>query len=1132
MSKAISLCFDSVEPPETIKDFLEHYTGEGTVLYVAEVEYEGSRTWAKVVFRDTETAEMVKSMADEGFLDWDSYLKARDIGAGRRRHMVHFIDNIILHFGCQVSKEKFSVLWKRKNVLVKFGLGLRKFYLFLSYHLTRYRLELSYENIWQIVLHRPLGQTKKFLRIQLLGGLKIFRAESTTRGCFQEIKEDQWIREVDFSPSLCIGQSSALCLELPSCEQLPNFQDNFVHYKENAGHFFLEELGASGFCQVQDSDLVPIVSSVAQGYGHELPHDILFQVNSLVQHGYLPGPALDADFFRLVDPRKFDVSLIKKALEKLHLSDECCYDPSRWLRDQYRKFLTCGRDRGRPLLINNPAVDDDGLVNVYRVQITPTKVYFCGPEVNLSNRVLRKFPDDIDNFLRVSFLDEDLDRLYSTNISPRRYSAAEGRRSNIYRRILSTLRNGVVIGTKKFEFLGFSQSQLRDNSLWMFASRPGLTAADIREWMGDFRDIKNVAKYAARLGQSFSSSRETFDVGRDEIEIIPDIEVESCGGSVKYIFSDGIGKISAELALSISRKLGFRSYAPSAFQIRYGGYKGVVAVDPTSKMKLSLRESMCKYKSNNTSLDVLAWSKYQACFLNREIIILMSTLGVRDHVFERKQREAISQLDSILSDPLCAKEALELMGSGESTDILKEMLECGYNPDEEPFLAMMLQTFRASKLLDLRTRARIFLPKGRAMMGCLDETGTLEYGQVFVQFSSARNRQFCDEYFSGSGLDHQNRILKQQIVVAKNPCLHPGDIRVLNAVDVPALHHMVDCVVFPQKGKRPHPNECSGSDLDGDVYFVCWDPDLIPPRRHAPMDYTAAPSVALDHDVTLEEVQEYFSDYILNDSLGIICHAHTVFADRKPNMAMSKECKELARLASIAVDFPKTGVPAKIPQHLRVREYPDFMEKPQKRTYESQRVLGKLFRAVKDIASDSDKSRAESFTLEVARRSYDPDMEVDGFKDHVKEALDYKTEYDNKLGNMMDYFGIKTEAEIISGCIMKMAKSFDKKRDMDAVTFAVRSLRKQARSWFGDKRDGDESDDEHDASFAKASAWYYVTYHPSFWGRSNDQETDRPHFLSFPWCVYDKLVEIKKSKVVSARWASSSYTLEQQLRFL
>ncbi|CAL5428112.1 unnamed protein product [Camellia sinensis] len=376
----------------------------------------------------------------------------------------------------------------------------------------------------------------------------------------------------------------------------------------------------------------------------------------------------------------------------------------------------------------------------------------------------------------------------------------------------------------------------------MFASRSGLTAADIRNWMGDFRQIRNVAKYAARLGQSFGSSTETLSVSRHEMEIIPDVEVVTRG--IKYVFSDGIGKISADFGRRVAKKCGLKSSTTSAFQIRYGGYKGVVAVDPNSSMKLSLRMSMSKYESDNTKLDVLAWSKYQPCFLNRQLITLLSTLGVRDHIFEKKQREAIQELNTILTEPLMAQEALELMSPGENTNILKEMLLCGYKPDAEPFLSMM-----------------IFVPRGRSMMGCLDETRTLEYGQVFVQISGVGHRPFNDNsllMLGGCVSDQHNRIVEGKVVVAKNHCLHPGDVRVLSAVNVPALHHMVDCVVFPQQGMsadsngRPHPNECSGSDLDGNIYFVCWDPDLIPPRQIQPMDYTPAPSMLSDHDVTIE----------------------------------------------------------------------------------------------------------------------------------------------------------------------------------------------------------------------------------------------------------------------------------------
>ncbi|KAK3219720.1 hypothetical protein Dsin_013690 [Dipteronia sinensis] len=87
----------------------------------------------------------------------------------------------------------------------------------------------------------------------------------------------------------------------------------------------------------------------------------------------------------------------------------------------------------------------------------------------------------------------------------------------------------------------------------------------------------------------------------------------------------------------------------------------------------------------------------------------------------------------------------------------------------------------------------------------------------------------------------------------------------------------------------------------------------------------------------------------MNDRLGVICIAHVVFADTEPNKAMSNSCQELARLASIAVDFAKTGVPAEIPRSLRVKEYPDFMEKEKRPTYKSPHVLGKLIGKLKTL---------------------------------------------------------------------------------------------------------------------------------------------------------------------------------------
>ncbi|CAH9146430.1 unnamed protein product [Cuscuta epithymum] len=1067
---------------------LERYTGVGSV-YAIEVKMakKGGRAYAKVQFDKASSAEGIIALASQNGLHYgSSYLKAWELDAYivQPRSYIHKMENITLCFGCQISVERFYKLCRFEDVSIEFGYGLKKIRFYLSHHFVRYKLQLLYDHIWQIVLHRSPAQNIKYLVIQLVAAPRIYKKieEDTIYSFFQETPDDQWVRTTDFTQSL-IGESSGLCLELPRGVKLPDFRNNFVFYNETESQFILEP--GSRFSR--NLHLVPIIHPPR---GSELPFDLVFKISSLVQHGCLPGPVLNDRFFRLVDPRLVNIDCIENALEKLLYMKECCYDPVMWLTDAYRNFKHPPKSASINL--------DDGLVYVRRVLVTPTKVYFYGPEVNQSNRVLRHYINDIENFLRVSFVDEECDKIQSIDLSQRGIG-----KTDIYSRILLTLKNGIVIGDKRFEFLAFSSSQLRESSVWMFASRVGLTATDIREWMGNLKKIKNVAKYAARLGQSFGSSREAESVHRNEIEIVPDI-IKITKQGTEYNFSDGIGKISSDFAEKVAIECGLEKLAPSAYQIRYGGFKGVVAVDPSSSKKLSLRKSMLKYESNNVKLDVLAWSKYQPCYLNRQLVTLLSTLGIKDAVFELKQKEAVAQLNEILTNPAKAAEALELMAPGENTNIIKEMLMCGYKPDAEPFLSMTLQTFRAFKLQDIRTKARIFIPSARSMMGCLDETRTLEYGEVFVQYSGAGWRQSLVDSLHYNETRDCKYIVTGKVVVAKNPCLHPGDVRVLRAVNVPALHHMVDCVVFPQKGQRPHPNECSGSDLDGDIYFVCWDQDLIPKEMKPAMDYTPAPSMALDHDVTIEEVQKYFADYIVNDSLGIISNAHVVFADKEDKMAMSEPCLELAKLFSIAVDFPKTGVPAEIPYHLRVKEYPDFMEKPaEKTTYVSSRVIGKLFRAVKHITPQL--SSITSFTVEVAKKSYDPDMEVDGFEDFIEEAFNCKTRYDFKLGNLMDYYGIKTEAEVLSGGVIKTSKFFDRRRDADAVSFAVRALKKEARSWF---KKGSESAED---LLAKASAWYHVTYHHTYWGNYNE-DMNRAHFISFPWCVYDKLIQIKRAK--------------------
>jgi RNA-dependent RNA polymerase len=71
--------------------------------------------------------------------------------------------------------------------------------------------------------------------------------------------------------------------------------------------------------------------------------------------------------------------------------------------------------------------------------------------------------------------------------------------SKLYDRIKAILINGIGICDRRYNFLAFSSSQLREHCCWMFSSMNQVSANRIRDWMGDFRNIHPVAKMAARV---------------------------------------------------------------------------------------------------------------------------------------------------------------------------------------------------------------------------------------------------------------------------------------------------------------------------------------------------------------------------------------------------------------------------------------------------------------------------------------------------------------------------------------------------------------------------------------------------------------------------------------------------------
>ncbi|CAF2692833.1 unnamed protein product [Rotaria sp. Silwood2] len=141
--------------------------------------------------------------------------------------------------------------------------------------------------------------------------------------------------------------------------------------------------------------------------------------------------------------------------------------------------------------------------------------------------------------------------------------------------------------------------------------------------------------------------------------------------------------------------------------------------------------------------------------------------------------------------------------------------------------------------------------------------------------------------------------------VAKSPSYHLGDIRLLKLTSYQQLEHLYDVIVFPTKGQRPHPNEITGSDLDGDKYLICWDYDLIPKQTNKPMNYNSTSKVKESEFITRKEMISYFANAQKTNQSGIIDNYFNYWANLLG--VNSTQCRRLAELFSKAVDAPKTG---------------------------------------------------------------------------------------------------------------------------------------------------------------------------------------------------------------------------------
>lgn len=507
--------------------------------------------------------------------------------------------------------------------------------------------------------------------------------------------------------------------------------------------------------------------------------------------------------------------------------------------------------------------------------------------------------------------------------------------------------------------------------------------------------------------------------------------------------------------------------------------------------RLAFRDSMIKYWSNDTTIEVLAsYARPQELFLNQQLIMLLSNLGIPDEVFMKLLKDQLKFMSEMFTNEDRARERLSSMDCGINW---KELFKTQFKTTSDPYFRSLLTALYKGRIKGLREKSRIPIDplKARVLLGTVDETGTLDYGQVFIQIS----RNLKDP-------DKEKLIIQQRVVIGKSPCLHPGDVRTFDAIDCPSLHHMCDCIVFPSRGPRPHPNELSGSDLDGDLYHVIWLEELVPMEPNKdPMMYPTIPVMEIQDTVSTEHMLDFLKENIEFDCLGQINNLHKALVDQKG--LDSESCLKLAELHTQAVDAPKTGqwphVHSKIKRLLK--RHPDFMMKEDKPSYPSEKVLGQMYRECNKLCNTD---------------NYSPEwrspgmISIPGIEKFEEDAKKQYVDFNSALEEMMTMYGVNTEAEFMSGIVQSYHKKIGKEGTaISDIIYSMKSklIEKYRGIFCEDQRlmEGGSIDEEQ--AICKAAAWYNVCYGASGLNEGSLGGKLNRRFLSFAWVNGEYLIK-------------------------
>ncbi|EGC38224.1 hypothetical protein DICPUDRAFT_149105 [Dictyostelium purpureum] len=657
---------------------------------------------------------------------------------------------------------------------------------------------------------------------------------------------------------------------------------------------------------------------------------------------------------------------------------------------------------------NNPKSDlfddfqlkgDDLFIPVKEVFVTPTRIVLVPPRLTSGNRVIRSFGNDPSRFLLYNFTDENFEPFLGLNKSHPLILDGQSKH----------LKNGLEIiplSGEYYRYIGNSQSQSKKYSAWFYLEDPKYKIEDAFKWSGIDTSIP-MRKVYRQFCLLFSSTSKSIVIDKSKYKTIDDV-YDSTGA---HNFTEGCGIIGKYLVDAINKKMNYHP-CTCAYQIRIGGSKGVVVLNDTDSISLGngksipmdptciyIRESMTKFMKDpsddetHRTLEIISVSTTSRCKLNRQAINLLLNAGT-------EESSILSFLDKSLNE-----NAQTLVDIGLSKDLLNEFYPniSEYELFNDYYIRTIVLKHFKTKLLRIQDKCHIEVEDSRNVLGVTDFSGKLGPNQVYLEVAD----------FDDNNNIIRSKVITGRVAVLKNPCHHPGDIRILEAVDIPLLHGKRNILFFSINGEVPNFKECSGSDLDGDRYFIVYDNVLINDKMKNSDPYLGE-SVAATVGGEGEGLHDVYLFNIDKTNLGKLSNKHLIISDLEG--VDSEIAIDLAIQCAIEVDSVKTNkhgvLPANAKAAMNKCGIPHFMASTTLGTtniYHSDKVIGQIYDSASRLMWFGD------FLPEI---KVDENMLVDGYKNYIdqKNLITYRL-YKTRINNLLRIYGSNSEEDLLLGFV-------------------------------------------------------------------------------------------------------------------